>query len=62
MLLKLLPAAPKAIAAFFPCCSRCCKLEAPQPPFFQSRSRLAAWEVPLAALHTYKLMCCALTT
>jgi hypothetical protein len=33
-----------------------------QRPFFQSCSWLAAWEVPPAALHTYMLMCCALTT
>jgi hypothetical protein len=32
-----------------------------QRPFFQSCSWLAAWEVPPAALHTYMLMCCALT-
>ena len=30
--------------------------------FFLSCSWLAAWEVPSAALHTYMLMCCALTT
>jgi hypothetical protein len=33
-----------------------------QRPFFQSCSWLAAWQVPPAALHTYMLMCCALTT